>query len=210
MKAKIALATVSGRAYYKLVSELKRQNLPFWSLRPWDPIPLDARVVITTKEERHLIAHPNVLTFDYESDPVTIINEAIRIVQGKPSYEKVIVGVDPGKTCGVAVLGDDSVVKAINCSSLQETVSAVVDSLDRVPATVIVVKVGDGAPAYAKELLHLLDEVLPEEVTIEIVSEAGTSRSVNETAHRRELRDVMSAVEIARRTGQVFPRKKIR
>jgi len=210
MKAKIALATVSGRAYYELVNELKRKSLPFWSLRPWDLVPLNAKVVITTREERHFVKHPTVLIFHLGSDPAMVIDEAIRVVQGKRSYEKVVVGVDPGKTFGVAILGDGNVLKTINCSGLEETVSAVVDGLDKVPATVSVVKVGNGAPAYAKELLHLLDEALPREATIEVVSEAGTSHFTSETAHRRGLRDVMSATEIAGRKGQVFPRKKAR
>jgi hypothetical protein len=71
-----------------------------------------------------------------------------------------------------------------------------------------VVKVGDGAPAYTKGLLHSLDEALPQETVIKIVSEAGTSRFMNEAAHRRGLRDTMSAIEIAGRKGQVFPRRK--
>lgn len=209
MKAKIALATVSGKAYYKLVNELKRKGLLFWSLKPWDPIPLDAKVVITTNEECHYVTHPNVLIFDYESDPEMVVSEAIRTVQGKLSYEKVVIGVDPGKTYGIAVLGDDNVLKTTNCSSLEETISAIIECLGRVPATARVVKVGNGAPAYAKELPPSLDEALPEEVAIEIVSEAGTSRFANETAHRRELRNVMSAIEIAGRKGKVFSRKKV-
>ena len=208
MKAKIALATVSGRAYYKLVNELKRKDLPFLSLKPWDPIPLNIKVVITTKEERHLLTHPNVLIFEYESNPTSVIDEAILVVQGKRSYEKVVVGVDPGKTYGVAVLGDDNVLETLNCSSLEKTVNVILDGLKRVPATVRVVKLGNGAPAYKKELLHSLDETLPQETVIEIVSEAGTSSFMNETAHRRELKDAMSAIEIAGRKGQIFPRKK--
>ena len=208
MKAKIALATVSGRAYYELVNELKRKGLPFWSLKPWDSVPLDAKVVITTREERHLVKHPGVLIFDLGSDPAIVIDEAIRVAQGKQSYEKVVVGVDPGKTFGVAILGDDNVLKTLNCSCLEETVKAVVDGLDKVPATASVVKVGNGAPAYAKELLHLLDEALPRETTIEVVSETGTSHFTSETTHRRRLKDVVSAIEIAGRKGQIFPRKK--
>jgi hypothetical protein len=208
MKAKIALATVSGRAYYKLVNELKRKGLPFLSLKPWDPIPLDIKVVITTKEERHLVAHPNVLIFEYESNPTSIIDEAVLGVQGKRSYEKVVVGVDPGKTYGVAVLGDDNVLETLNCSGSKEAVNVILDDLNRFPATVSVVKVGDGAPAYTKGLLPSLDETLPQETVIEVVSEAGTSRFMNETAHRRGLRDAMSAIEIAGRNGQIFPRRK--
>jgi len=209
MKAKIAVATVSGKAYYKLVNELKRKGLSFLSLKPWDPIPLNIKVVITTKEEHQLVTHPNVLIFEYESNPTSVIDEAILVVQGKQSYEKVVVGVDPGKTYGVAVLGDDNILETLNCSSLKETVNVIADGLKRVPATVNVVKVGDGAPAYAKGLLHSLDEVLPQETVMEIVSEAGTSRFMNETTHRRGLKDAMSAIEIAGRKGQIFPRKKI-
>ena len=208
MKAKIALATVSGRAYYKMVNELKRKGLPFLSLKPWDPIPLDIKVVITTKEERHLVAHPNVLIFEYESNPTSVIDEAVLGVQGKRSYEKVVVGVDPGKTYGVAVLGDDNVLETLNCSGSKEAVNVILDDLNRFPATVSVVKVGDGAPAYTKGLLPSLDETLPQETVIEVVSEAGTSRFMNETAHRRGLRDAMSAIEIAGRNGQIFPRRK--
>lgn len=116
---------------------------------------------------------------------------------------------DPGKTYGVAVLGDDKVLETLNCSSLKETVNVIVNCLKRVPATVSAVKIGDGAPTYAKELLHELDKALPPETVIEIVSETGTSHFINETAHRRGLKDVMSAIEIAGRTGQIFPMKKI-
>ena len=210
MKAKIALATVSGRAYYKLVNELKRKDLPFLSLKPWDSVPLDAKVVVTTNEERRWVTHSNVLIFDPETNPATVIDEAIRVVQGKSNYDKVVVGVDPGKTCGVAVLGDDSILETINCSSLEETVNTIRDSLKKAPATVNIVKIGNGAPTYAKALLNLLDEALPEETIVEMVSEAGTSRVVNEATHRRGLRDAVSAIEIARREGQVFPRKKVR
>jgi hypothetical protein len=208
MKAKIAIATVSGRAYYKLVNELKRKGLPFLSLKPWDPIPLNIKVVITTKEERHLVAHPNVLIFEYESNPTSVIDEAVLGVHGKRTYEKVVVGVDPGKTYGVAVLGDDNVLETLNCSGSKEAVNVILDDLKRFPATVSVVKVGDGAPAYTKGLLPSLDETLPQETVIEVVSEAGTSRFMNETAHRRGLRDAMSAIEIAGRNGQIFPRRK--
>ena len=208
MKAKIALATVSGKAYYQLVNELKRKGLPFLSLKPWDPIPLNIKVVITTKKERHLVKHPTVLIFEHESNPTSVIDEAILSVQGKRNYEKVVVGVDPGETYGVAVLGDDNVLETLVCSSLKEAVDIILGDSKRFPATVSLVKVGDGAPVYAKQLLHSLDEALPQETVIEIVSEAGTSRFINETAHRRGLRDKMSAIEIAGRKGQVFPRRK--
>ena len=208
MKAKIALATVSGKAYYKLVNELKAKGLPFLSLKPWDHIPLDVKVVVTTEKEGSSITHPNVLTFKHEDDPAKLIDEAMRIIQGRRSYEKIMVGIDPGKTFGVAILGDGNVLETINCSSLKETMDAVLKTVQKAPATSCVVKVGDGVPVYTKELLHWLDESLPEEVILETVSEAGTSHFVKETAHLRGLKDAMSAIKIAGRNGKVFQRKK--
>ncbi|MFQ6081400.1 MAG: hypothetical protein ACE5OW_07010 [Candidatus Bathyarchaeia archaeon] len=207
MKAEIALVTVSGKAYYRLVKELKGRNLPFLSLTPRDHIPLDIKVVITTQEERHLIKHPNILVFKDEGDAAVIVDEAIRAAQGKLNYDRVVIGVDPGKTFGIAVLADGNILETHACSDLEETKSTILKALDKTPATMTTIKIGNGAPLYAKELLYLLDEAIPKGVVIETVSEAGTSRFVKGTIHRRGARDLMSAMKIAERKGRVFPRK---
>jgi len=49
---------------------------------------------------------------------------------------------------------------------------------------------------------------LPPEVVLEVVSEAGTNRHIDETKHRRGLRDIVSAIRIAGRAGHVYPRRK--
>jgi len=208
MKTKIALATVLGKAYYKLVSELKQRGVPFLSLTPRDPIPLTIKVVITTEKERSLVKHPNVLVFNEETDAAPVVYEAIKTVQGKKIYERVVVGVDPGKTFGLAILGDGNVLETFTCSSLEETVNTVLRMLEKPQAIINMVKIGNGAPLYTKQLLNLLDEALPEEIGIEVVSEEGTSRFGRETVHRRDVKDVMSATRIAERKGNVFHRKK--
>jgi hypothetical protein len=209
MKAKIAIATVHGRAYYELVKELKRQGLSFLSLKPWDPVPLDIKVVITTRDESHLILHSQILPFEQGSNPEAVVDKAILTVQGKQGYEKVVVGVDPGKTCGIAVLGDDKVLETLTSSNIEDAAHLVVDRLKRFPAEVRVVRVGNGPPEYTKSLLNSLDEYLPEETLMEIVSEAGTSRLMNNSVNRRVLRDAVSAIEIAGRKGRVFSRKNV-
>ena len=208
MKAKIAVATVSGKAYYQLVNELKARGLPFLSLTPYDTIPIDIKVVITTKNERRFIDHPNVIVFEETMDPATIVNEAIRSAAGKRNHDTMTVGIDPGKTFGIAVLSNGNVLETMAHSSTEQTVNAVLDVLTRNPATTYIIKVGDGAPEYTRALLSQLDEALPKDVAIEIVSEAGTSHFAKETVHRRGLRDAMSAVKIAERRGRPFQREK--
>ena len=53
-----------------------------------------------------------------------------------------------------------------------------------------------------------LDKALPPNVVLETVREAGTSRCPNEAKHRGGLRDIVSAIQIAGRNGQEFPRRK--
>ncbi len=208
MKIKIAVATVSGKAYYQLVNELKARGLPFLSLTPYDTVPVDIKVVITTQNERSLIDHPNVFVYEENMDPSTIVNEAIRSAEGKRNHDTITVGIDPGKTFGIAVLSNGNVLETMIHSSTEQTVNAVLDVLTKNPATTYMVKVGDGAPEYTRGLLSQLDEALPKDVAIEIVSEAGTSRFGKETVHRRGLRDAMSAVKISERRGRPFQRGK--
>ncbi|UCE29104.1 MAG: hypothetical protein JSV85_07610 [Candidatus Bathyarchaeota archaeon] len=205
---KIALATASGKAYYELVKELKQRKIPFVSLKPGDVVPFSIKVVITTQGERHLVNHSDILVFEGKMKPTPIVDEAIRIAQGKQSYDRVIVGIDPGKTFGIALLADGRVLETATGSSLEETVDIVLELLGRTPAMVDVVKVGNGAPLYAEGLVHSLDKSLPKEAVIETISEVGTSHFTREIVHQRGSRDMMSAIKIAERNGRVLRRRK--
>jgi hypothetical protein len=209
MKAKVAVATVSGKAYFLIVNELKERNLAFLSLIPGDPVPAEAKVVITTEKERHLINHERILVYDSETEPDTVVNEAVKILQGKESYEKIIIGIDPGEVSGLAVVADGKVNETENCFSVQEVLNKIKNITKDVDvsSTLVSVKIGNGVPAY-KDLLETLDDALPPEVVLEVVSEAGTNRHIDETKHRRGLRDIVSAIRIAGRAGHIYPRRK--
>ena len=207
MKTKIAVATVNGRAYYQLVNELQKKGLPFLSLKPWDPVPLNIKAVLTTEKESRQISHSKILLFEQGSNPEAVVDDAILIIQGKDGYEKVVVGVDPGKTCGIAILGDNKILETISSSNTGDAVHVIVDSLKRFSAETKVVRIGEGPPEYTKTLLSLLNKALPEDTLMETVSEAGTSRLTKNSVNRRVIRDVVSAIKIAGRTGRTFSRR---
>jgi hypothetical protein len=209
MKPKVAIATVSGKAYFLIVNGLREKNMAFLSLIPGDPVPAEVKVVITTEKEKHLINHERILICDSETESDTVVNAAVKILQGKESYEKIIIGIDPGEVFGLAVVADGKVNETKNCFSVQEVlnnIKNIVKNID-LSLTLVSVKIGNGVPAY-KDLLETLDDVLPSEVILELVSEAGTNRHINENKHRRGPRDIVSAIRIAGRVGYVYPRRK--
>lgn len=205
-RAAIAVVTVSGRAYYKIVNELKKRDILFLSIVPGEPIPQFIKVVITTEGERSLISHPNILVYKVEDDPARVVDEALRLASGKESYEELVIGIDPGKTFGVAVLGDGRNIKREEFSSMVETVDFVLTELSRVPSKVKRVRIGMGVPEIAEEIARKLDSVLPENIAIEMVSEEGTSTLGPSPLAKRKLSDADSAVRIALKKGRERPR----
>jgi predicted RNase H-like nuclease (RuvC/YqgF family) len=120
MKAKVAVVTVSGKEYFLIVCELKKENLPFLSLVPGQIIPAEAKVVITTEKESSLIDHERILVFGKDSDIAEIVRDAKRIVEGKEIFEHIAIGIDPGQVLGVAVVADGKVIETTDCFSIRE------------------------------------------------------------------------------------------
>ncbi len=208
MKSKVAVATVQGKAYFLIVNELKRRNIRFISLLPRDSIPPGIKVVVTTAAEQQLVNHGRILVYDAETDPELMGSQLVKILQGKEVYEKIVVGIDPGVVFGLAVVADGTVIDAENCFSVK-SVSGKIKSVLRTvdfAVTVVAVKIGNGVPLY-KTLVERLDNDLPREVLLEIVSEKGTNHNAHETAHKRGLRHIFSAIKIAGREGYSHQRR---
>ena len=209
MTAEVAVATVQGKAYFLIVNKLKERNIPFISLVPGETVPTEVKAVITTRQEKGKVNHEKVLVYDDETEPDSLVNEVVKILQGKEAYEKIVIGIDPGDVFGLAVIADGKVNETANCFSIQEVLKkteTIVKTVD-VAATAVTVKIGNGVPSY-KDLLEALDAAVQPEVVLEVVSEAGTSHILNENKHRRGLRDIASAIRIAGRTGHTYPRRK--
>ena len=207
METEIAVATVSGKAYYRLVNELKERKLAFLSLIPGDSIPSSIKAAVTTDEERTLVDHPTVLVYDPETDPSETVDEAVRVIQKKKVYEEVAIGVDPGKTFGIAVLGDGKVLRREEKATLEMTIDTVLTELKKNPAKVQKVKIGDGMPELSEEIASRLSIALPNVAKIEIVSEEGTS-TLRGKGFRKKMSDADSAVRIARKNSSVQPGRK--
>lgn len=207
MKGRVAVATVQGKAYYLIVNALKEKNINFLSLIPGEIIPIRADLVISTEKEKDKITYPKLLLFKDESDLDCLIMEVKKLLLGKETYDKMVIGIDPGEEIGLAVLADGKVIEETNCCCSRELISSILKILRSVnfSLTPVTIKIGNGVPVHI-EILHELDETLPSEVMLEVVGEAGTNRSLS--AHSRKIRHISSAIRIAGRTGRIVSRRR--
>jgi hypothetical protein len=208
MKGKVAVATVQGRVYYLVVSALRENGINFFSIIPGEHVPTRAKLVITTEEEKDRVNYKKILVFHDESELDSMILEVKKALLGKEVCDKIIIGIDPGVAIGLAVLADGKLIEEGNFYTSHELVNAILKIVRTVnfSVTKVWIKIGNGVPVY-KELLHDLDEVLPTEVALEVVGEAGTNRPM--TAHSRKVRHISSAIRIATRTGRLMARRKL-
>ena len=208
MKEKVAVATVQGRAYFLIVNSLREQNIPFISVVPGEPAPSRVNLMITTEKEKNEVNFGKVLIFRGESELENLVSEIKALLLGKEAFEKIIIGIDPGGAIGVAVLADGKVIEEDNCYSSHEMVNSILKVLRTVnfSITEVVVKIGNGVPVY-RELIKDLDDTLPSQVMLEVVSEAGTNRPLKEHRRSRKIRHISSAIRIAGRIGHVYARR---
>ncbi|MCD6504083.1 hypothetical protein J7K52_01755 [Candidatus Bathyarchaeota archaeon] len=209
MKRKIAVATVSGKAYYLIVRELEKLKVPFISLRPWDAVPTEVDVVITTEKERDMVNHPTIVTLSEEGDVSEAVGKAVKLAMEKEGEDAVVLGVDPGKTYGLALLVGREVYETSTHSTLGGVLRAILKALNALPFPKKIVRVGGGAQPYTDELIKSLDDLLPRNVTIEVVNEEGTTKKIKDVEKVGGGKDASSAVMIAMRKGKVCARGKV-
>jgi hypothetical protein len=175
MKA-IGIATRDFRAYYELLTYLKRGNTPFLTFLPGAEVPREAGVVITTAEELDEVEFDSkVVMEDYDGPSVRkAIAEALRVLGGKDIYRQLIIGIDPGKFPGIAVVADGAVVETHDAENPEAVHDFVAEVVDRYPFLDAKIRIGHGDPMNRNRIINsLLGLGLP----VEITDESSTSNA---------------------------------
>ncbi len=189
MRKVLGLLTEDFRLYHDLVAALKARDLPFVSLSFSRRIPETVGAVLTSPAEAGRIRNGHVVAVD---DIDSSIAKALQILKGKVSWSELLVGVDPGREPGVAIIGDGDVIDARTAASPEAVAFHVQQAMRTFPAKEVRVRVGHGDPTNRNRVLNALSR---ERLRVEIVDEAGTTR-------RTPQPDVDAAIEIAKTPGR--------
>ncbi|OGD46393.1 hypothetical protein A3K70_03220 [Candidatus Bathyarchaeota archaeon RBG_16_48_13] len=203
MATEIAISTLFGKVYFLLVDELKRRHLPFISLKPGDPIPVSIKVVLTSQEEVKLFTHVNVLAYTERADPSAVVDMATMILLSKSSFRELSIGIDPGKTIGVALLGDGIILRTEKRRRAEEVIADISRFLRSFKADKLVIRVGNGSTEYHRHIIKKIEDNLPRDVVLELVDEKGTNRTPKNRSRPISL-DEKPAIRIAEKRGKTL------
>ncbi|HXY56183.1 MAG TPA: hypothetical protein VEH01_01085 [Nitrososphaerales archaeon] len=198
--SRICVATSKARAYYALVSRLKRAGLPFSSALPGSDF-RDWDLVLTTAEEAGRLGEKALALEELDENPGIFRGQVISRLSGES--EVILVGVDPGKRTGMAVFYGQTKLASSTFDSVGTICSRIGAFARGIPSSRVLIRVGNGNGPMVSKLVDGLRREVPD-ATIEVVDESGTS--TRSPKMRGVQRDQVAAARIAFRKGDVVSR----
>jgi len=192
----IGILTEDFRMYHDLISALKEMDIPFHSLSFSEDIPPSIGVIITSRAELPKVEFDRVVTADIGIQ--FAIHMARKLLSGKEACGEIVIGIDPGRRPGVAVIGDGTVLHTAMARDPEDVLNIVEIAILMYPAERVRVRIGHGSVTERNRIINVL---APLRLDTEIVDEKSTTNKLSRTA------DVDAAIEIAFSPGYIADRK---
>ena len=187
----IGVMTENFSLYYDLVKILKERRIPFTSLSFNDKVPANVGIILTTSADSKKFRFKPKLELGEKDDISLMIDRALKILEGKDTFEKLIIGIDPGKRPGVAVLGDGEILNVHQVDSPEKVVDILKQVKKTYPKQDILIRIGHGAPTHRNRIINALYNF---GVPMEMVDESHTTQKTVQP-------DIKAAIDIALGSG---------
>src|SRR5438046_8641713 len=163
MRKVLGLLTEDFRRYDDLAAVLKARCLPFVSLSFARRIPDTVGAVLTSPAEAARVRSRHIVAVD---DIDSSIAKAIQVLKGKSFWSELLIGIDPGREPGVAMVGDGEVIDTRIAASPEAVAFHVRQAIRTFPATEIRVRIGHGDPTNRTRIVNALARDRPRVRTV--------------------------------------------
>ena len=165
-----AIITEDFRLYHGLVKEMKRAGIRYISLSPGEEIPPYVGLVVTSEKEYGSIDFQRKISV---SDPKKGVKRAMVYLTETERCRQVIIGVDPGKRPGIAVICDGKVVEKTVALSPEGAYEIIHDALSSRDYSNALIRIGHGDLTNRNRTIIALR---PLKIRMELVDESNTTR----------------------------------
>ena len=196
----LIIATKNFRFVYKLneilsdIKEIKSNHI-----LPNQSIPPNTDVIITTEIERKGLDFQNIFV-PKAFNQYYIFSNVYLLSKNKDYFNEVIIGIDPGKTTGVAVIAENEILLGTaEFYTAVDTVKEVISVFFNVECSNLIIKVGEGGGKIQDEIVKRLDEIFHNKVPVQVVNEDFTSQKKSSKFGSKFPKNIQSAILIALR-----------
>lgn len=182
--------------YHSIIEEARSRRLNLIVLTPSQPIPANVGVIITTEGESEDIdfSRDRIVIAD---KPQATLDKAVSLLFGE-DFEQVIIGIDPGKYPGMAVLGNNKTI-SVHHVSVGEVCPLIKRIMREHENKKLTVRIGHGARLIRSQLIN---GILDLGLAVEMVDETGTTPHLGKGVHGQVISDIIAAINIAKIPGK--------
>lgn len=198
--AKIAVATMNPRLYYKIVRALRNFNIPFMSALPYETFSQEVKAVLTSKLESSIIEHANKIIVSEDNIDEAIF-KAICAAKSKEFFNQLIFGIDPGATYGFVVLADGELIAYKLFNDTKDLISYI-NIFSSFPSRKLIIKIGTGSKEHLNNFLMEIKSINLSNFQLELVDEKSSLPSFVKDFNLQS--DIKSAYGIALSRGRVL------
>ncbi len=183
--------------YHSIIEEARSRRLNLIVLTPTQPIPANVGAIITTESESKDIDFSRNRIVIADGRAQAAIDKAVSLLFGE-DFEQIIIGIDPGKYPGMAVLGNNKTI-SVHHVSVGEVCPLIKRILREHKDKKIIVRIGHGARLIRSQLIN---GILDLGLAVEMVDETGTTPHLGKGVHGQVISDIIAAINIARIPGK--------
>ncbi|PWB50802.1 MAG: hypothetical protein C3F06_11690 [Candidatus Methanoperedenaceae archaeon] len=155
-------------------------------------------MIITTEAEAVGIDFSRDMIIIADSRPQATLDKARSMLFGE-DFEQVIIGIDPGKYPGIAVLGNRKTISVhhVSVGDVCPLIKRIMREFDN---RKIIVRIGHGARLIRSQLVNI---ILDLGLQVEMVDETGTTPRLGKGVHGQVVSDIIAAINIALIPGNI-------
>ncbi len=161
-------------------------------------------IVVSTSERDKNNKNSRILYLTYEDLNTETIPKIIGLISRNygPKFQKMIIGIDPGKHIGIAAICDGMVLSA-KTVGLEQLINVVQTNLLSFPSENVCIKIGDQPPSISRVIFNKIFDAYEEftYIQMEIVPEADSNTGELNT-QRLLSTDEKAAIVIGFRNGK--------
>jgi len=163
-----------------------------------DKIPKNSDLILTTEIEKQSLRNYKIFV-PKSHNRTYLYSNIIKKIEEKNKFGEVIVGVDPGKTIGLATLADDIVIQTAEYFTPLGVVKEIISIFFNIETDDFKIKIGHGGGEIREEITSRLNKIFQNKVDINVINERYTSKNQMQELRKVYSKHMAAAILIAKR-----------